>query len=60
MKTCESCGSKVYSGKCVNCHEELYILDQYIDQDMTIPNEKTEFMKKVREQQSEIVNTQKD
>lgn len=37
MSHCENCGSKVYSGRCVNCHEELYILDQYIDLDMDPP-----------------------
>ena len=51
MKTfCEDCGSAVYSGRCTNCHEELYILDQYIDQGMELPSEDTEFMKKVSHQ----------
>lgn len=26
---CEDCGCKVYSGACINCHEEIYIADQY-------------------------------
>lgn len=30
MRTCEDCGSKVYSGYCVNCNEEHYIEEQYI------------------------------
>lgn len=29
MKTyCEDCGCVVYSGACVNCNEEVYILEQ--------------------------------
>lgn len=48
MKTCENCGCRIDSaGRCENCHEELYILDQYIEQDMEIPDDETEFMKKV-------------
>ena len=26
---CEDCGCKVYNGHCVNCHEEIYIAEQY-------------------------------
>lgn len=37
MKTCEDCGSKVYSGYCVNCNEEHYIEEQYIELDMVVP-----------------------
>lgn len=28
---CEDCGCKVYSGHCVNCHEETFIAEQYRD-----------------------------
>ena len=49
MKTCEDCGCRVYNGRCTNCHEELYILDQYIEQDMPLPDSNTPFMKKVVE-----------
>lgn len=28
MKTCENCGSRVYSLGCVNCDEEAYISEQ--------------------------------
>lgn len=51
---CEDCGCKVYSGKCTNCHEELYMLDQYYEQDMELPNENSAFMKKVSEQEKSI------
>jgi len=54
MKTCENCGCKVYSNGCVNCNEELYILDQYYELDMELPKEDTDFMKKVREQQERL------
>lgn len=37
MKTCEECGSKVYSGYCINCNEEHYIEEQYIELDMAVP-----------------------
>jgi hypothetical protein len=26
---CENCGSRVYEGYCVNCHEEVFIAQQY-------------------------------
>lgn len=51
---CEDCGCKTYDAKCTNCHEELYILEQYDELEMEYPKEETEFMKKVREQQEEI------
>ena len=46
---CEDCGCEVYNGRCTNCHEELYILDQYIELDMPLPDEDSEFMKKANE-----------
>ena len=56
MTYCENCGCKVFSGKCVNCHEELYILEQYYELGMPLPNDDTEFMQKVYQQQKEIAN----
>lgn len=50
MKTCENCGCRVYSNGCVNCNEELYILDQYYEQGMELPDENSDFMKKVHQQ----------
>lgn len=29
MNACENCGCRVYGGYCVNCHEEVFIADQY-------------------------------
>lgn len=38
MKTfCEDCGCRKYDGACINCHEEIYIEQQYIDLNMAIP-----------------------
>lgn len=37
MKTCEDCGCRVYSGACVNCHEEVYIAEQYEDLGEAVP-----------------------
>lgn len=34
---CEDCGCKVFSGHCVNCHEETYIAQQYRDLDEIVP-----------------------
>lgn len=56
MKTCENCGCSVYSNGCVNCNEELYILDQYYEQDMELPREDMEFLQKVREQERVVAN----
>lgn len=46
---CENCGCKVFSGKCTNCHEELFILDQYDELGMEYPDDDSEFMRKVKE-----------
>jgi hypothetical protein len=53
---CEDCGCKVYSGRCTNCHEELYILDQYYEQDMKLPDENSDFMKKVIQHENDVIN----
>jgi len=51
---CDDCGEAVYNGRCTNCHENLFILDQYHELDMAPPAENTDFMKKCREQQEAI------
>ena len=51
---CDNFGCKMYSGRCTNCHEELYILDQYDELNMEYPDEDSEFMQKVREQQKDV------
>lgn len=54
-KYCDNCGCKVYSGRCTNCHEELYILDQYYEQGMKLPDKNSDFMKKVYDQEKDLV-----
>lgn len=51
---CEDCGCRVYDGRCANCHEELYILDQYYELDMPLPDENSDFMKKVKECEADV------
>ena len=51
---CENCGCKVYDGKCTNCHEELFILDQYYEMGMDLPAEDTYFMQRVREHEDQL------
>ena len=28
-QNCDDCGERVYGGYCTNCHEEVFIADQY-------------------------------
>ena len=46
MNHCPDCGCPTYNGRCTNCDEELFIIDQYEDLNMTLPNDDTEFMKR--------------
>lgn len=55
--TCPDCGCKVYNGACVNCHEETFILDQYIEQGMDPPS--NEFLDKVEAQREDIKRRKK-
>ena len=34
---CADCGSKVFSGHCVNCHEETFIAQQYREDGERVP-----------------------
>lgn len=52
---CEDCGCKVCDWHCVNCHEEIHIYNQYVEQDMAEPSK--EFMDKVIEQTYNPSNT---
>ncbi len=53
-RECEDCGNKIGVYGCEWCNEESYIVDQYIQEEMELPSEETEFMKKFREQQFKI------
>lgn len=37
MNTCEDCGCRIAGGHCVNCHEEVFIAQQYRDLGMEVP-----------------------
>ena len=37
MDYCANCGEKEYNGACTNCHEAVYIEQQYVDLEMYIP-----------------------
>lgn len=43
---CENCGCNKYDGYCVNCDEEVFIVDQYIELGMKLPSNGTNFMQK--------------
>ena len=61
-KTCSDCGSKMYGGHCVNCHEETYIAEQNYSNDEPIVMS-NEFNKKVSDQAKEakkILEQQKE
>ena len=55
MGSCENCGSRIGIHGCEWCNEESYILDQYYELEMELPDEDSDFMKKVREQQKKII-----
>lgn len=54
MNACENCGCNVYSGACVNCHEEIYIERQYEQLDEPVPenisNKANEHRKEINDQ----------
>lgn len=49
-KYCEDCGCPIGKHGCENCNEESYIVDQYYEQNMPLPSDDTDFMKKYYEQ----------
>ena len=52
MKYCEDCGSNVYNGHCVWCHEETYIAEQNYSNDEPIAFSE-EFQEKLKQQVAE-------
>ena len=52
MSYCPDCGCKMYNGVCTNCHEEMYIAEQYNELDMPIPDTFRERLNDVQVQQS--------
>ena len=59
MKYCKDCGSKVYNGHCVNCHEETYITEQNAQNDEPIAFSK-EFNNKLKEQELKAKELRKE
>jgi hypothetical protein len=56
MAHCENCGSRIGIHGCEWCNEELYIIDQYLEEEMELPSDDSEFMQKAKEQQKRIDN----
>lgn len=55
--SCENCGCAVYDGRCTNCHESLYIMDQYLDlsaEGFPLPADDSEFMQRVRQDEADV------
>jgi radical SAM superfamily enzyme len=44
---------------CTWCNEESYIVDQYLEEDMDLPSDETEFMKKYHKQQKKLMEENK-
>lgn len=59
-KTCEDCGTKLQGSRCPNCHEETFIRDQYIENDLPLPHPNSEFMNKVMTQESVIEENERN
>lgn len=36
-KACSDCGGRVYGGFCVNCDEEVFIANQYREDEESVP-----------------------
>lgn len=53
MSYCPDCGCKMYSGACTNCHEEIYIAEQYNELGMSMSSE---FQERVLEKEIEREN----
>ena len=54
MKHCEDCGSIMGHYGCTWCNEESYIVDQYYELNIPLPDEETEFMKRYNVQQNKL------
>ena len=52
MNRCPDCGCKMYNGVCTNCHEEMYIAEQYNELGMDMPESFELQLEKVEKKQS--------
>lgn len=50
-KFCDMCGCPSYNGACTNCHEEIYIEDQYYELELPPPES---ILKRTAIQRAEI------
>ena len=50
-KHCVNCGEPEYNGACTNCHEAVYIADQYQELDMPLPKS---FAEEVNEAERDV------
>ena len=55
MGYCPDCGCRMYNGACTNCHEEIYIEEQYYDLGMEVP----ESISNLAAQQKETIKQRK-
>ena len=51
MNYCPDCGCKMYNGVCTNCHEEMYIAEQYYELGMPIPESFQDRLNDVEQEQ---------
>lgn len=54
MSHCEDCGCKVYSGACTNCHEAVYIEQQYHELGMSLNDCSDKFKNEIAEAHQDI------
>lgn len=54
MSHCEDCGCKVYNGACTNCHEVVYIEQQYHDLGMSMDDCSDEFKQEIADAHADI------
>lgn len=54
MGYCNNCGCREYNGACTNCHEEIYIAQQYYENGDYLPPENTEFTQRLRQAEREV------
>ena len=55
---CSDCGTKIYNGRCSNCHEELYIFEEQIYKDGMNITLSDKFVKKIESQKQAIAKAE--
>jgi hypothetical protein len=54
-RSCENCGCAEYNGVCTNCHESLYILQQYDELGLPPPAPDGPLMHQVAREHADVV-----